>query len=60
MNKEERMQVPGLAKNRADVIIGGLIPISLVLRNLQIGEVIFSNHGLRDGIWYDYLKKNHQ
>lgn len=60
MNKGERMQVPGLAKNRADVIIGGLIPISLVLRNLQIGEVIFSNHGLRDGILYDYLKKNHQ
>lgn len=55
MNKAQRMQVPGLSRNRADVIVGGLIPISLVLRNLQIGEVIFSNHGLRDGILYDYL-----
>lgn len=58
MNKEERMQIPGLAKSRADVIIGGLIPISLILRNLQIGEVIFSNHGLRDGILYNYLQQH--
>ncbi|EEJ71887.1 Ppx/GppA family phosphatase [Lactobacillus ultunensis] len=58
MDKDERMKVPGLAKNRADVIIGGLIPISLVLQNLQISEVIFSNCGLRDGVLYDYLREN--
>lgn len=58
MNKDERMKIPGLAKNRADVIIGGLIPISLVLRNLQISEVIFSNYGLRDGVLFEYLRKN--
>ena len=58
MDKEERMKVPGLAKSRADVIIGGLIPISLVLRNLQISEVIFSNCGLRDGVLFEYLRKN--
>lgn len=58
MNKNERMKIPGLAKNRADVIIGGLIPISLVLRNLQISEVIFSNCGLRDGVLFEYLRKN--
>lgn len=57
MDKNERVQIPGLAKNRADVIVGGLIPISLLLRNLQIGEVVFSNHGLRDGILYEYLQK---
>ena len=58
MNKDERMKIPGLAKNRADVIVGGLIPISLVLRNLQISEVIFSNCGLRDGVLFEYLRKN--
>lgn len=58
MNKDERMKIPGLAKNRADVIVGGLIPISLVLRNLQVSEVIFSNCGLRDGILFEYLRKN--
>ena len=58
MNKDERMKIPGLAKNRADVIIGGLLPISLVLRNLQISEVIFSNCGLRDGILFEYLRQS--
>ncbi|MGK4061261.1 Ppx/GppA phosphatase family protein [Lactobacillus johnsonii] len=58
MNKNERMKIPGLAKHRADVIVGGLIPISLVLRNLQVSEVIFSNRGLRDGILFEYLRKN--
>lgn len=58
MNKDERMKIPGLAKNRADVIVGGLIPISLVLRNLQISEVIFSNYGLRDGILFEYLRQS--
>lgn len=58
MNKDERMKIPGLAKNRADVIVGGLIPISLVLRNLQISGVIFSNCGLRDGILFEYLRQS--
>lgn len=58
MNKDERMKIPGLAKNRADVIVGGVIPISLVLRNLQISEVIFSNCGLRDGILFEYLRQS--
>lgn len=60
MDQKQRMNVPGLGKKRADVIIGGLIPISLVLRNLQIGEVVFSNHGLRDGLLFNYLSQNNQ
>lgn len=57
LDKEDRTQIPGLSKSRADVIVGGLIPLSIVLRNLQIGEVIFSNHGLRDGLLYEFLAK---
>lgn len=57
LDKNGRTQIPGLSKSRADVIVGGLIPISLLLRNLQIGEVIFCNHGLRDGILYNYLQE---
>lgn len=60
LDKNGRTQVSGLSKNRADVIVGGLIPISLILRNLQIGEVIFSSHGLRDGLLFDYLQKHSQ
>ena len=57
LNREGRTQSPGRSKSRADVIVGGLIPLSIVLRNLQIGEVIFSNHGLRDGLLYEFLAK---
>lgn len=57
LDKEGRTQIQGLSKSRADVIVGGLIPLSIVLRNLQIGEVIFSNHGLRDGLLYEFLAK---
>ncbi|HBG91091.1 Ppx/GppA family phosphatase [Lactobacillus acetotolerans] len=56
LDKIGRTKIPGLAKIRGDVIVGGLIPISLVLRMLQIDEVIFSNHGIRDGLLYEYLQ----
>lgn len=57
LNQVDRSNIPGLAKVRSDVIIGGLLPISLILRKLQTREVIFSNHGLRDGIVYKYIEK---
>lgn len=55
MNRSQREKTPGLAKVRADVIVGGWMPIILVMRMLDIQEVIFSNHGLREGVLYDYL-----
>lgn len=57
MNREERMAIPGLGTVRADVIVGGLIPICLALCNLQSPEVVFANHGLRDGLLYEYLQE---
>ena len=55
MNRTQREKTPGLAKVRADVIVGGWMPIILVMRMLDIQEVVFSNHGLREGVLYDYL-----
>ncbi|QMU07185.1 exopolyphosphatase [Levilactobacillus suantsaii] len=54
---EERKKVPGLAKERADIIIGGLIPVTLLMRLLDSQQIIFSNAGLRDGILFEYLNK---
>lgn len=56
MDKKERANIPGLAKNRADIIIGGLIPINLLLRTLHITEVTFSNAGLREGVVFAHLE----
>lgn len=55
-DRKEREKIPGLSKVRADVIVGGLIPISLILRTLHIPEILFSNHGLREGAFFDYLE----
>ncbi|MCC7667936.1 Ppx/GppA family phosphatase [Liquorilactobacillus satsumensis] len=55
-DRKEREKISGLSKVRADVIVGGLIPISLILRTLHIPEILFSNHGLREGAFFDYLE----
>ncbi|KRL39107.1 Ppx/GppA family phosphatase [Liquorilactobacillus uvarum] len=60
LNQAQREKIPGLAKTRADVIIGGLIPISLILRTLHIPEILFSNNGLREGALLDYLDSAYQ
>ncbi|MFT8393327.1 MAG: Ppx/GppA family phosphatase [Liquorilactobacillus ghanensis] len=52
-----RGDIPGLAKERADVIVGGLIPLTLLLRVLHVPKILFSNCGLRDGALFNYLTK---
>lgn len=55
LNLAERKKVPGLAKERADIIVGGLIPVTLLMRLLDSQQITFSNAGLRDGILFEYL-----
>ncbi|MDD6924243.1 MAG: Ppx/GppA family phosphatase [Veillonellaceae bacterium] len=57
MDKEERSHIPGLTESRADVIVGGLIPLILILRVCHISEVICSNYGLREGILFEHIGK---
>lgn len=55
MNRKQRENVPGLSKSRADVVVGGLTPLILILRTCHIDEILFSNHGLREGSLFEYL-----
>lgn len=55
LDLEGRKKVPGLAKERADIIVGGLIPVTLLMRLLDSQQITFSNAGLRDGILFKYL-----
>ncbi|HIW71701.1 MAG TPA: exopolyphosphatase [Candidatus Levilactobacillus faecigallinarum] len=57
LDLEGRKKVPGLSKERADIIVGGLIPVILLMRLLDSQQIIFSNAGLRDGILFDYLNQ---
>lgn len=54
-NLEGRKQIPGLSKGRADIIVGGLIPLVLLMRYLDSDHITFSNNGLREGILFEYL-----
>lgn len=55
MDRQQRAKVPGIAPERADVIIGGLLPLTALMRQLKLDQLTFSNHGLRDGIIFKYM-----
>ncbi len=54
-DKKGRENIPGLTKSRSDVIVGGLIPLTIIMRVCHISEVVCSAHGLREGALFDYL-----
>lgn len=54
-NLEERKKVPGISKDRADIIIGGLIPAVLLMNYLDSDRITFSTSGLREGILFEKL-----
>lgn len=55
MDKKQRASVHGIAVERADVIIGGLLPLMAILRQLDVKKLTFSNSGLREGLMFKYL-----
>lgn len=54
---EARKQVPGLAKERADIIVGGLLPLIELSLRLVSQQVIFSQSGLREGILFETIQQ---
>ncbi|ABO49713.1 Ppx/GppA phosphatase [Desulforamulus reducens MI-1] len=55
---EERKGIPGLSKERADIIVGGLAIISKLIEHIGGPGVRISGLGLREGVFYDYLFKD--
>lgn len=53
-SRAERAKIRGINTERADVIIGGLLPLLALMRQLAIDEVQFSNSGLREGPLFKY------
>jgi len=54
---EERTQVKGLTKERADIFIAPLAEICILIKYLNIKEIIFSTNGLREGLINEYIKE---
>lgn len=58
-NLSQRRQVSGLEPDRADIIIGGIMPLVLLLQMLDSDRVIFSESGVREGIIHAYLNQEY-
>jgi len=52
---EGRAKIPGLAKDRADIIVGGMVPAITLMRYLDSDRMIFSQNGLREGVLFEHL-----
>lgn len=56
-NLEQRRDIPGLARDRADIIAGGITPIVTILRYLDSDRITFSQNGVREGILFEHITK---
>ncbi len=54
---EERVNIPGLSEERADIILAGASIINCLLAQTKSKRIITSGCGLREGLFYDYYAK---
>lgn len=54
---KERGDIPGLSRDRADIIAAGLMPLVQLMTYVDSQQVIFSKHGLREGFFFDYYEE---
>ncbi|TXK84213.1 Ppx/GppA family phosphatase [Paenibacillus sp. N3.4] len=50
---EKRKKIDGLAKERADIMVPGLIIMDTIFEAAQASECVVSGSGLRDGLFYE-------
>jgi len=53
---EARKKMEGIGKARADIIIGGSLPLTVLMRKLSSKSLILSASGLREGVLFEILK----
>ena len=54
----DRIHNPGLEKERADVIVGGVAIIVSIMRHFELAEITVSCTDLVDGLWLSVARKN--
>lgn len=58
MGLKERGDVPGLSRDRADIIVAGTAVVHALVKYLKVPLVRVSSSGLRDGVFFhEYLKE---
>ncbi len=53
----EKLQVQGLAKSRADIFVGAACAINCLLTHTGIEKLIISGSGIREGVLYSHLNQ---
>ena len=53
MTRKERGKAKGISEARAEVIVGGIIPIERVIKRLKPQEIVISGNGVREGLFYE-------
>ena len=56
-NLAQRKRMPGLEPERADIIVGGMLPLVSLLQRNSDGRVIFSESGVREGVITEYVNQ---
>ena len=56
---EERSQIKELSDGRYEVILGGILIISEIIKKTPSTEIRFSNFGVREGYVFNYFHKMH-
>lgn len=54
-SKAGRQDISGMEYDRADIIVGGMLPLVTLLQMLDSDRVIFSESGVREGIISEHL-----
>ncbi|KRK25724.1 exopolyphosphatase [Lactiplantibacillus pentosus DSM 20314] len=54
-SKTGRQEISGMEYDRADIIVGGMLPLVTLLQMLDSDRVIFSESGVREGIISEHL-----
>ncbi len=45
--------------DRADIIVGGLLPLIVLMDKIDAKKVLFSESGVREGIITEYIQKEY-
>lgn len=54
---EARASIDGIGKGRADIILGGIVPLLAIMDYINSPKLISCVSSLREGVMYDILKK---
>ncbi|HJY63232.1 MAG TPA: Ppx/GppA phosphatase family protein [Ignavibacteria bacterium] len=54
---KQRMKIPGLDEDRADIITAGALILEQIFNELKIKEMTYSDYALREGILLDTIEK---